>query len=88
VLFPELSRRFDAVLGGAPNASVCRHETLQLFPKAHVDTEITRYPKDGMVHGQARFALHCHKDNGRWGIKTRSSFDTVIAASGDQRNSR
>jgi hypothetical protein len=56
--------------------------------KAHVDTEITRYRKDGTVLARLDSLYIVTKENGRWGIKMRSSFDTVIAAPDDQRNSR
>jgi hypothetical protein len=56
--------------------------------KAHVDTEITRYRKDGTVMARLDSLYIVTKENGRWGIKMRSSFDTVIAAPGDHRNSR
>jgi hypothetical protein len=51
--------------------------------KAHVDTEITRYRKDGTVLARLDSLYIVTKENGRWGIKMRSSFDTVIAAPGD-----
>ena len=56
--------------------------------KAHVDTEITRYRKDGTVMAVLDSLYIVTKEYGRWGIKMRSSFDTVIAAPGDQTDSR
>jgi hypothetical protein len=56
--------------------------------KAHVDTELTRYRKNGTVITSLDSLYIVTKENGRWGIKMRSSFDTVIAAPGDKGNSR
>ena len=56
--------------------------------KAHVDTEFTRYHKNGTVMAKVDSLYILTKENGRWGIKMRSSFDTVIAAPGDKGNSR
>ena len=56
--------------------------------KAHVDTEITRYRKDGTVITSIESLYIVVKESGRWGIKMRSSFDRVIAAPGDRRNTR
>jgi hypothetical protein len=56
--------------------------------KAHVDTEFTRYRKDGTVIARIESLYIVTKENGRWGIKMRSSFDRVIAAPGDRTNSK
>jgi hypothetical protein len=56
--------------------------------KAHVDTEFTRYRKDGTVIASIESLYIVTKEGGRWGIKMRSSFDRAIAAPGDRRNSR
>jgi hypothetical protein len=56
--------------------------------KAHVDTEITRYRKDGTVIARFESLYIVTKDRGGWGIKMRSSFDRVIATSGDRRELR
>jgi len=56
--------------------------------KVHVDTEFTRHPKDGTVIASIESLYIVTKEAGRWGIKMRSSFDTVIAAPGDKSNSR
>ncbi len=56
--------------------------------KAHIDTEITRYRKDGSVITSLESLYIVTKENGRWGIKMRSSFDVVIAAPGDKTNTR
>ena len=42
--------------------------------KAHVDTEFTRYRKDGSVIAAFDSLYILTKENGRWGIKMRSSF--------------
>jgi hypothetical protein len=42
--------------------------------KAHVDTQFTRYRKDGSVIGAFDSLYVLTKENGRWGIKLRSSF--------------
>jgi hypothetical protein len=42
--------------------------------KAHVDTQFTRYRKDGSVIGAFDSLYVVTKENGRWGIKLRSSF--------------
>ena len=42
--------------------------------KAHVDTQFTRYRKDGSVIGAFESLYVITKENGRWGIKLRSSF--------------
>ena len=46
--------------------------------KAHVDTEFTRYRKDGSVIGSFESLYIVTKEDGRWGIKMRSSFETII----------
>ena len=46
--------------------------------KAHVDTEFTRYRKDGSVIGSFESLYIVTKEGGRWGIKMRSSFETII----------
>lgn len=51
--------------------------------KVHVDTEFTRYRKDGSVLAKVDSLYIVTKEGGRWGIKMRSSFDQVIAALGD-----
>src|SRR5215470_2437030 len=55
--------------------------------KAHVDTEFTRYHKNGTVMAKVDSLYILTKENGRWGIKMRSSFDMVIAAPGDKTKS-
>lgn len=42
--------------------------------KAHVDTEFTRYRKDGSIIGSYESLYVVTKEDGRWGIKLRSSF--------------
>lgn len=42
--------------------------------KAHVDTEFTRYRKDGSVIGSYESLYVVTREDGRWGIKLRSSF--------------
>jgi uncharacterized NTF2-like protein DUF6841 len=42
--------------------------------KAHVDTEFTRYRKDGSIIGSYESLYVVTRGNGRWGIKLRSSF--------------
>lgn len=56
--------------------------------KAHVDAEITRYRKDGSPMGSFESLYIVTKEEGRWGIKMRSSFDRVIAAPGDRTMSK
>ena len=57
--------------------------------KAHVlDTEFTRYRKDGAVISKIESLYIVTREDGRWGIKMRSSFDGVISAPGDRTNSR
>ena len=56
--------------------------------KAHVDTEITRHRKDGAVIARLESLYIVTKEDSRWGIKMRSSFDRVIAGPGDRTNSR
>ena len=46
--------------------------------KAHVDTEVTPYSKDGSVIGSFESLYILTKEGGRWGIKMRSSFETLI----------
>jgi hypothetical protein len=46
--------------------------------KVHVDTEVTRYRKDGSVLGRFNSLYIVTKEDGRWGIKMRSSFETLI----------
>ena len=46
--------------------------------KVHVDTEVTRYRKDGSVIARFESLYILTKENGRWGIKMRSSLDTVL----------
>jgi uncharacterized NTF2-like protein DUF6841 len=46
--------------------------------KAHVDTEFTRYRKDGSVIGSFESLYIVTKEGGRWGIKMRSRFETLI----------
>ena len=46
--------------------------------KAHVDAEFTRYRKDGPVIGVFESLYILTHENGRWGIKMRSSFETLI----------
>jgi hypothetical protein len=46
--------------------------------KVHVDTEFTRYRKDGSVIGSWESLYILTKEDGRWGIKMRSSFETLI----------
>jgi hypothetical protein len=46
--------------------------------KVHVDTEFTRYRKDGSVLGRFESLYILTKEQGRWGIKMRSSFETLI----------
>ena len=41
--------------------------------KAHVDTEFTRYRKDGSIIGSYESLYVVTRENGRWGIKLRSS---------------
>ena len=42
--------------------------------KVHVDTRFTRYRKDGSVIGGFDSIYVITKENGRWGVKIRSSF--------------
>ena len=42
--------------------------------KAHVDTEFARYRKDGSLIGKYESLYVLTKENGRWGVKLRSSF--------------
>jgi hypothetical protein len=42
--------------------------------KAHIDTQFTRYRKDGSVIGAFDSLYVVTKENGRWAIKLRSSF--------------
>jgi len=42
--------------------------------KAHVDTKFTRYRIDGTVIGSYESLYILTKENGKWGIKMRSSF--------------
>lgn len=42
--------------------------------KAHIDTEFARYRKDGSLIGKYESLYVLTKENGRWGIKLRSSF--------------
>ena len=42
--------------------------------KAHVDTQFTRYRADGSIIGAFDSLYVLIKENGRWGIKLRSSF--------------
>lgn len=46
--------------------------------KVHVDTEITRYRKDDSALGRFESLYIVTKEEGRWGIKMRSSFETLI----------
>jgi hypothetical protein len=46
--------------------------------KAHVDTEFTRYRKDGSAIGNFESLYIVTKEGGKWGIKLRSSFETLI----------
>src|SRR5215813_13116698 len=46
--------------------------------KVHVDAEFTRYRKDGSVIGTYESLYILTKEEGRWGIKMRSSFETLI----------
>jgi hypothetical protein len=59
-----------------------------LDSKAHVDIEFTRYRNDGTVIASIEALYIVTKEDGRWGIKMRSSFDHIIAAPGDRRNSQ
>ena len=43
-----------------------------------VDTEVTRYRKDGSLLGRFNSLYILTKEDGRWGIKVRSSFETLI----------
>jgi len=42
--------------------------------KVHIDTRFTRYRKDGSVIGGFDSVYVVTKENGRWGVKIRSSF--------------
>ncbi|HEX2593042.1 MAG TPA: hypothetical protein VHL34_16195 [Rhizomicrobium sp.] len=42
--------------------------------KVHIDTRFTRYRKDGSVIGGFDSIYVITKENGRWGVKCRSSF--------------
>ncbi|EHQ24990.1 hypothetical protein [Mucilaginibacter paludis] len=42
--------------------------------KVHVDTEFSRYRKDGSLIGHYESLYILTKENGRWGIKFRSSY--------------
>ena len=69
---------------GFDHSSWTRRKIIHLSDsKVHVDTEITRYLKDGTVLAKLDSLYILTKENGRWGIKMRSSFDQVIAAPGD-----
>ena len=46
--------------------------------KVHVDTEFTRYRRDGSVIGSFESLYIVTKEDGRWGIKMRSSFEMLI----------
>lgn len=52
--------------------------------KAHVDVESTRYRKDGTVIVRFDALYILTKEDGRWGITMRSSFDQIVAAPGDK----
>ena len=56
--------------------------------KAHIDTEITRYRNNGSVITKVDSLYVLTDEAGRWGIKMRSSLDTVIAAPGEKRDAR
>jgi hypothetical protein len=42
--------------------------------KVHIDTRFTRYRKDGSVIGGFDSIYVVNRENGRWGVKIRSSF--------------
>ena len=68
---------------GWDHSSWTRRQVVQASDsKAHIATEFARYRKDGSVIVQQQSLYIVTKENGRWGIKMRSSFDTVIAAPG------
>jgi len=48
--------------------------------KVHIDTELTRYRKDGTIIASMESLYIVTKEARRWGIKLRSSFDRVITA--------
>ena len=69
---------------GFDHSSWTRRKVIHLSDsKVHIDTEFTRYRKDGSVLARVDSLYIVTKEGGRWGIKMRSSFDQVIAAPGD-----
>ena len=52
-----------------------RRRIVHMSPsKAHVDTEFARYRKDGSLIGKYESLYVVAKENGRWGVKLRSSY--------------
>ena len=52
-----------------------RREVVHAGPdKVHIDTRFTRYRKDGSVIGGFDSIYVVNRENGKWGVKIRSSF--------------
>jgi hypothetical protein len=52
-----------------------RREVIHAGPdKVHIDTRFTRYRKDGSVIGGFDSIYVVNRENGKWGVKIRSSF--------------
>ena len=72
---------------GWDHSSFTRRRIVHLSDsKAHVDTEFTRYRKEGTVIVRVESLYIVTKEDGQWGIKMRSSFDRVIATPGHRKN--
>ena len=52
-----------------------RREVIHAGPdKVHIDTRFTRYRKDGSVIGGFDSIYVVNRENGKWGVKIRSSY--------------
>ncbi len=70
---PEMFR--SGALSDWDHSAWDRREVIHAGPdKVHIDTRFTRYRKDGTVIGGFDSIYVVNRENGKWGVKIRSSY--------------
>mgnify|MGYP001330277265 CR=1 FL=1 len=72
---PDAMKRFTAATPGWDHSAWEKREVVHSGPsKVHIDTHFVRYRADGSVLSRFDSLYIVTRNNGRWGIKARSSF--------------
>jgi hypothetical protein len=72
---PDLFERFAAATPGWDHSAWEKREVIHSGPsKVHIDTRFVRYRADGSVLARFDSLYIMTQEDGRWGVKARSSF--------------